>query len=196
MALASALIDPDYAKDLSSTLFLSTLVSIKSNVAKPQAARISVKKQSRRPIFISRRRQKKEKYAEIQKLYKKNRQAAYREIFKNTAISEDLSSDQVFAFWTNLVTKTDFSRPVISYDFMASPVDINDLPSEIGLMTPDEVRSSKLPHNSAYGPDGVTVNDLNKISIHSRCQLYSTWLLLRWVPSYVLDSRTIFLPKK
>lgn len=79
---------------------------------------------------------------------------------------------------------------------MAMPIDINELPSEISFVTPEKVRSAKLPYNSAYGPDGVIVSDLNKISIRARCKLFSTLLLLRWIPSYVLDSRTMFLPKK
>ncbi|GBL74729.1 Retrovirus-related Pol polyprotein from type-2 retrotransposable element R2DM [Araneus ventricosus] len=71
----------------------------------------------------------------------------------------------------------------------------NDITEDL-FITPQEIYNAKLPLKSSSGPDGASVKTLNKIPIRCRCKIYTAFLLLRWVPNFLLDSRTVFLPKK
>ncbi|KAF8789432.1 Retrovirus-related Pol polyprotein type-2 like protein [Argiope bruennichi] len=100
----------------------------------------------------------------------------------------------VFAFWSHLFTKS-------SPQSFASPISCFGPPSDTEidcdlLIYPAEVLAARLPLKSSSGPDGVSVRTLNRIPIRVLCKVYSAFLLLRWVPGFLLDSRTIFIPKK
>ena len=53
-----------------------------------------------------------------------------------------------------------------------------------------------MKYNSAPRPDGLTVRKLNKIPVRQRCKIFSFWILAKWVPDVVLNSRTTFIPKE
>lgn len=59
-----------------------------------------------------------------------------------------------------------------------------------------EIEGCQGKKQSAAGPDGLTVRDVNKISIRSKFKLFSLFLLLHWIPDIMLNSLTIFIPKK
>lgn len=121
---------------------------------------------NKKNAHISKRKKRKAEYSAIQTLYKKNRQAAYRKIFSTTNISPDLDKNTVFTFWGHLFTKTDFVKTP-NYK-MDDNFDLNVLPHEASLVTPEEVKLAKLPYASAAGPDGVSVAGMNKIPLRIR----------------------------
>ena len=137
---------------------------------------------------LSKRKQRKAEYAKLQRLYKKSRKAAYNRIVSNPSISPELDSQDVFHFWKHLLSKTDFS------DF---PVQTSSETINISTyIQPEEVLAAHMKNNSAPGPDGFTVRKLNKIPVRQRCKIFTFWILAKWVPDVVLNSRTTFIPKE
>lgn len=73
---------------------------------------------------------------------------------------------------------------------------LDELPSEASFILPSEILKAKLPYASAAGPYGVSVAVLNKIALMFSVKNLHLRLLLGWMPSFILNSRTSFLPKK
>lgn len=140
---------------------------------------------------LSNRKLKKQRYASFQKLYKKNRKAAYDSLQNNNSISDSLKSSTVFSFWQHLLTHKSVVDPheeaLSSFDGGFSP----DL-----LVYPKEVTEVRATKKSSPGFDGLTVFETEAINIKVRAKLFSIFLLLSWVPDSILNSYTIFIPKK
>ncbi|GBN88201.1 Retrovirus-related Pol polyprotein from type-1 retrotransposable element R2, partial [Araneus ventricosus] len=147
---------------------------------------------TRRTIVTSKRKAKKREYARLQALYKRNRSNCFNSLFEKASLSPDLDDRDVFDFWSHLFTRSSPQNFKNDSPFILSDKDI----TEDLFVTPQEIYSARLPFSSSSGPDGASVKTLNKIPIRCRCKIYTAFLLLRWVPSFLLDSRTVFLPKK
>lgn len=63
-------------------------------------------------------------------------------------------------------------------------------------MTLGEVAECRISFKSSPGPDKVTVKEWNKVPDRAKAKLFTTWLRIAKVPSFVTESRTIFIPKK
>lgn len=85
----------DTAKNLVEA-FLNQYLHPVDNENKP--ARI--KKIFKKPV--SNRKLRRQKYASFQKLYKKNRKAAYDTLHSKNSLSDELNSSTVFSFWKHL----------------------------------------------------------------------------------------------
>jgi hypothetical protein len=175
--------DPEQAKNLT-TQYLLSKCSINDNCkSKKQRPR-------HQPFFTSNRKHRKHEYAEFQRLYKKSRKCAFERIFNKTSISPDLDCSTVFNFWLFTFTKTNFdSVPFVPPAFL--PVF-----DATKFITPEEVISHRLKYSTAAGPDGVSPALLNRIPVRVRAKLFTAWLILGWAPSFAIDSRTIFIPKR
>lgn len=205
-AVFCASCDPELAKNLSTGFLLMCLSKSFNN---PVVGELEVnspgcksKNDNRKQTFRRNRKRvqlskrKKSYYAATKTLYKKNRQEAFRKFFFSKAnISPELDKNYVFAFWGHLFTKTDFMN-TSNYQKDDNIDILKELPCEASFVTPSEIKLAKLPYASAAGRDGVTVAGMNKIPLRIRCKLYTLWLHLGWMPSFILDSRTSFLPKK
>ncbi|KAF8794330.1 Retrovirus-related Pol polyprotein type-2 like protein [Argiope bruennichi] len=97
-------------------------------------------------------------------------------------------------FWSHLFTKSSPQNFASSISCFGPPSD-TEIDSNL-LVYPAEVLAARLPLKSSSGPDGVSVRTLSRIPVGVLCKVYSAFLLLRWVPGFLLDSRTIFIPKK
>lgn len=138
-------------------------------------------------MFTSKR--KKGEYAELQRIYKRNRQTACEQIFNRTSFAHDLGEEDVFSYWRRTLTKSSFLK------FGTIDPGEEDAPSFDDHITIEEIRAAKLSPSSACGLDGLTVKRLDSIPSRFNCKLYSLWLWMKWVPDCILDSRTIFIPK-
>ncbi|KAF8784079.1 Retrovirus-related Pol polyprotein type-2 like protein, partial [Argiope bruennichi] len=106
----------------------------------------------------------------------------------------NLDSTDVFDFWSHLFTKSspqNFASSISCF----GPLSDTEIDSNL-FVYPAEVLAARLPLKSSSGPDGVSVRTLSRIPVRVLCKIYSAFLLLRWVPGFLLDSRTIFIPKK
>lgn len=64
------------------------------------------------------------------------------------------------------------------------------------LIYPNEVANFEPKGKSAAGLDGLSVFDTKKINCRIKAKLFSIFLMLHWVPEILINSRTIFIPKK
>lgn len=64
------------------------------------------------------------------------------------------------------------------------------------LIYPKEVQEVRMTKKSSPGLDGLTVFETEAVSVRGRAKLFSIFLLLSWVPDSILNSYTIFIPKK
>lgn len=91
-------------------------------------------------------------------------------------------------FWGQLFQKTNFDTE----DFVVPTIDGYD----VEFASPEEVAQQKTRFNTSASPDGVTPAMLEKLATRVRAKIYTCWQLMQWAPSFVIDSRTIFIPKK
>lgn len=183
IAVSCALEDPDTARQLSNNFLLKF---ISPTEFQPKTIKSARKTPSLE--HLSRRKRRKVEHATLQRLYKKSRHAAYQQVFSKTSTDASLTSLDVFGFWSHLLSRQTFT----DQPFGPPPAD----PEFQAFITPEEVDDSPLHRTTAEGPDGVSVSTMMKIPIRARAKLFTCWLLLGWAPSFLTDSRTIFLPKK
>lgn len=98
--MAISEIQPGEALDLTEKFLLRTIAVETPKASSKKWKRKRKKEQS---INISGKRQRREKYAQTQKLYKKNRSTCFESIFCNAFISDKLSTDDTFDFWEHLL---------------------------------------------------------------------------------------------
>lgn len=56
-------------------------------------------------VVLSKRKMKKRAYADFQRKYKRKRKAAFDNLYSNNSVSEELSHDEVFGIWSQLLCK-------------------------------------------------------------------------------------------
>lgn len=64
------------------------------------------------------------------------------------------------------------------------------------LIYPGEVAKFEPRDRSAAGLDGLSVYDTRKINCRVKAKLFSLFLMLHWVPAILINSLTMFIPKK
>lgn len=167
-----------------------------TTIIKPKSRVTSGKRTNEAPKNMSNRKRKREDYIKIQRLYRKNRKSAFDSLYNSNSISEELSSDVGFSFWSHLLTKTNTRDE----QFMNMDNDLveEDSPSfdSNRLIYPEEVRDVRTTGKTSAGLDGLSVYQTERISPRIRAKLFSLFLLLGWCPDVLMNSYTIFIPKK
>lgn len=140
---------------------------------------------------LSNRKLKKKKYADFQRLYKKKRKSAFDSLFTNNSIDDSLNQDQVFDYWSHLLCRK-------SVKFVDQPIQASNIISfdPTLLVYPRKIKGCQGKKQSAAGLDGLTVRDVNQIRIRCKCKLFTLFLHMHWIPDILLNSITIFTPKK
>lgn len=183
-ALLLSQTDPTTSREILNDVVLSLLI--------PENFRPVMKRGVRKktPVFDSMRKRRRYEYATLQRLYRKDRRAAFTRIFTDTSVGEQVNCNDVFSFWRHLMTRTNFD---------SEPFDIRPEPGAIDedtFVSPEEVSAHRMPAKTSPGPDGVRAWTLEALPLRLRAKIYSCFLILAWAPSYLIDCRTIFLPKK
>lgn len=99
---------------------------------------------------------------------------------------------QVFDYWSHLLCR----KSVKNVDQLILTRNNKPIFDTNLLIYPKEIENCQSKKQSAAGPDGLAVRDVNRIGIRFKCKLFSLFLLLHWIPDILLDSFTIFIPKK
>ena len=138
---------------------------------------------------LSSRKRRQKEYSETQRFYKKSRKAVYNSIISDTSLSDDPDPEIVFSYWRNLLSRPDYTVPPEH-----NPSDEKLYFCQ--LIQLGEVLASKMSFNTGCGPDGLTTKEANMISIRQKAKLFSIWLRLKWIPDFIITSKTIFIPKE
>ncbi|KAG8177076.1 hypothetical protein JTE90_015728 [Oedothorax gibbosus] len=144
---------------------------------------------------ISKRKLRKLEYARMQDLYKKTRSECYEKIFSRASIGDKLCSEDTFEFWKHLL-KDDIRKPNVELLRATKPVALPDTSLLLEPILIDEVVTSRIPFRSSPGPDNVTPKAWNRVPVRVKAKLFTVWIKLAKVPNFIVESKTIFLPKK
>ncbi|KAG8175581.1 hypothetical protein JTE90_018874 [Oedothorax gibbosus] len=147
---------------------------------------------------LSRREARKQDYATFQKLFKKNPKRVLEKILDPPSEGVPFPSASHFSdFWRNVM-----SLPALCYAGAGSDPDFPDDPffcSDLsGLWLPiekDEIERARPKSSSAPGPDGVLMRHLSGLPHFLMPKLLNLFLFLGRLPTRLLESRTIFIPK-
>lgn len=140
---------------------------------------------------LSNRKLRRIKYTKFQRFYKNNRKKAFDSLYGSNSTSNSLSSEKVFAYWQHLLTQVAVNDPVLP-TVVDSPVEFD---SSL-LIYPNDVALCNPKGKSAAGPDGLSTYDIRKINNRIKSKIFSLFMLLHWIPEVMLDSFTLFIPKK
>lgn len=142
---------------------------------------------------ISKRKQKRILYTKFQRLYNRNRKKAFDSLYNNNSISPELNEDTVFEYWKHLLTHVSLTEPnPANLEQDRTPIEFStDL-----LIYPEEVAACNPKGKSAAGLDGLSVYDTLRIPNRTKAKMFSLFLILHWMPDVLLNSFTIFIPKK
>lgn len=139
----------------------------------------------------SRRKQRREEYRILQRLYEKDRGAAARLILDERANVTMPSRDDMVGFWSGIfgnaragnIDSPDAGQANDGLDRLWSPIET------------DEVYASELDNGTAAGLDGVSVKSWRKVPALQRCLVYNLILLEESLEEGLCTARTVFLPK-
>ncbi|KAG8174080.1 hypothetical protein JTE90_005172 [Oedothorax gibbosus] len=187
-ALAYSDLDPEEALKLTEQYILLSVPT------KPKPKRGGPKK-NKDCKTLSRRKQRREVYKKMQKLYHKNRSDCYNSIFQKTSFSDNLGHEDVFAFWENLLKATVATNHDPA-DLPSPPMKVDKMIDLLATVSAEEALKSRLPYSSAAGPDDITVKDWNRVKTRSKCKIFTIWARIGRVPAFIMTSRTIFIAKK
>lgn len=112
---------------------------------------------------LSNRKRKRMRYARFQMLFKRNRKGPFDSLFNNNSLSDDLRPNEMFDYWSHLM----INKPGELEAEMDSDPSI--------LVYPVEVKEVESRTKSAAGPDGLSVYQINKISLRICAKLFPSF---------------------
>lgn len=139
------------------------------------------------PNRVLRRRQmRRQEYAKMQYLWRKNSNKCLRYILKDVKNAVTPSKDP---FWETVMTQDTKGSPGIG----TRKEVITKLWDPI---TPREIKGAMPENSTSPGPDGVTASQLRGVPMNILIRVYNTLLWCGRAPRYLLKSRTTMIPKK
>lgn len=133
---------------------------------------------------------RRQKYAHIQNLLRKDKKAALREILSENADIIMPPPDNMLEYWRVLMDSSGTDLP-------SGPSKVNrELELLWAPITLQEIKDSKVDNQSAAGLDGVSPRKWNNIDPHLKLLLFDCLLKKGRLPNELARARTIFIPKK
>ncbi|CAL7932761.1 unnamed protein product [Xylocopa violacea] len=138
---------------------------------------------------LSKRAQRRAEYARTQRLWTRNPNKCLRSILKRVGSTEIPPKEEMVPFWENVMTRESPSSLIAR-----SPEDTKtELWSPITMA---EMKKAFPSLGTASGPDGLTARLLRKVPAEILLIILNIFLWCGKVPSHLLESTTILLPKK
>ena len=160
----------------------------------PKTKRCQAPSKCKQPCKINAKKKRKQEYASIQNLYRKNRGAAIRKIldgkWKNEC-TEGPSPKTLQRFWKNLFERhsgNDERQPN-----MKGPT-IWELEAPITKREVDQAKKNQ-SKDSAPGLDNVTTKQLQAIPSMAIAKRFNAWLVSAYVPNRCRQGVTVLIPK-
>ncbi|CAL7932962.1 unnamed protein product [Xylocopa violacea] len=138
---------------------------------------------------MSKRAQRRAEYARTQRLWTRNPNKCLRSILKRVGSTEIPPKEEMVPFWENVMTRESPSSLIAR-----SP---EDTKTELWApITMAEMKKAFPSLGTASGPDGLTARLLRKVPAEILLIILNIFLWCGKVPSHLLESTTILLPKK
>ena len=145
---------------------------------------------TREPRPLSRKVKRREEYARVQDLWKKDRCECARRILKDELTQQQgLTKEEMEPFWRTVFTteKTSVLSIDAADDTMISLWD---------PVKPLEVKCAFPPLRTAKGPDGLTTRQVKCVPLKLLARIFSLIMWTEAAPEHLLRSRTVLIPKK
>lgn len=139
------------------------------------------------------KKKRRQEYAMIQKLYKKDFSSAARQVLAGEDDVEMPPAEEVVQFWKSVFEPDDVTNT--ETEMMYTGETGNSLNALWAPILPEEVRKSALKQGTAAGPDGVTVKNWNKIDVNVRTLFYNVILRRGYLEDDLKMARTVLIPK-
>lgn len=138
------------------------------------------------------KQKRKQRYAIVQSLYKKDIGAAARVVLKDNDLipTKIPPTRHMFEYWKNVFDTGGGSTRRTS---RATPK-----PHMIPVWRPvslDEIKSARAANDKGAGPDGISPRMWNALDDRYKCLLYNLFIFYEKVPKPIKGSRTVFTPK-
>lgn len=139
------------------------------------------------------KQKRKQRYAVVQSLYKKDIGAAARVVLKdNDSIATKIPQTRMmFEYWKN-VFATEGGGPRNSSSMAPSCPQMQPIWRPVTI---DDIKAARAANEKGAGPDGIIPKDWNRIDDRQKCLLYNLFLFYEKVPNPIKGSRTVFIPK-
>lgn len=139
------------------------------------------------------KQKRRQRYALVQTLYKKDIGAAARVILKdNDQIATKIPPTQLmFEYWKDVFATGGGGRAIKNNRVPTAP----HMETLWQPVTLDEIRSSRSSNEKGAGPDGVTPRSWNQLDDRYKRLLYNIFVFYERVPVPIKSSRTVFTPK-
>uniref|UniRef100_A0A6V7KNU3 Reverse transcriptase domain-containing protein n=1 Tax=Bracon brevicornis TaxID=1563983 RepID=A0A6V7KNU3_9HYME len=184
-AINKALMGADSEREIESW-FYSTFPELRG------AQNVNVRNRRVQPMILSRRKQRKSDYKDLQQLWRKNMSKAARKV---------LDGDAEAGPHPELATQELFWRPI--FEERNPTRDTNEPKSETKHweickpISHDEITGNKPDSKSAAGPDGLRAGDwLGKVPDRIKATIFHIFQYTGRVPALIRNSRTILIPKE
>jgi hypothetical protein len=142
----------------------------------------------------SRKQRRRQRYALVQKLYKKDTKAAARIVLDNTDQASIVLPDveEVFQSWGGTFRGGEGMPEdlALSADFEKESM----LPLW-NAVTIEDVERARVANDSAAGPDGISPGAWNRVNKEYKRLIYNLFMFYERVPRAFKVSRTVFVPK-
>lgn len=137
----------------------------------------------------TKRQERKEQYAKVQKAWKKNRSRCIKDLLKSKRTDMAPPKERMIPFWETIMNSGGTSSPGVkpterTYEELWSPI------------TPREIKAAFPPNGTSPGPDGLSVRNLKKVPIGVWTKILNILMLVGKLPQHLLESRTTLIPKK
>lgn len=141
------------------------------------------------PVQESRRKKKKREYALTQQLFRRNRTQCARQILDGEADSKVEDPQAFLEEWREIMEKV---VPSSVSPAIERPHKVID---PVFLITEMDIKAAMPSSSSAAGPDGFAARELRKVPPVILQVLLNLLLLLKRLPLFLTQARTIFIPK-
>lgn len=140
------------------------------------------------------KQKRKQRYALVQSLYKKDVGAAARVILdENDLIATKIPPIRhMFDYWKNVFVTGGDGRATQNNRALMHPPHMETMWKSVTL---DEIKSARASDEKGAGPDGVTPRAWNMLDDRYKCLLYNIFVFYERVPLPIKGSRTVFTPK-
>lgn len=173
------------------------LKSVFRHARLPKSISIRQRNNSDDVLRGSRNSIRRQEYAIIQKLYKRDFRSSVKRVLQDGADDTTLPpKDEVIAFWRRIFNVTTLENDELNDIDEDFAYEENALLQGVwSPITEDDVRQSELDLDSAAGPDGVTVANWRGICVKVRSLFFNLILLQGSLDAQLKRARTILIPK-
>lgn len=140
-----------------------------------------------RPV-TSKRKARRQLYAETQRLWRRDRNRCINNILDNMVEIAEPSRDLMEPFWSAIMKADSDQKPELSR--------VNSIEGIWQPISEPDLKHGRIMKSSAPGPDGVPARLFRSVPSVILIRIYNLLMWCRRLPEDLLVSRTIFIPKK